>query len=207
MRTYPDVRFRELGSEADRARQLLDDSRFAEARDAFTAVRARAAKLGLDSAYLAWSLAIALDMNEETEMAFKVIEEAIAKDPLNPQAQRSFAIIAGKLRQAVADGARAAGDPSIARVYRLLLEAGEADVACHIGMARHLGATGDHAAALKLLDAVTLLAPVSRDAWLAKAAAARAAGDEALAVECDGHAAALATTDVPFGIPGARGEC
>ncbi|MFT3912629.1 MAG: hypothetical protein QM704_00675 [Anaeromyxobacteraceae bacterium] len=207
MRTFPDVRFRKLNSEAQHAGRLLDDRRYAEAREAFTTARARARKLGLDSAYLAWGLAVALDMTEETEMAFKVIAESVAMDPLNPAAQHSFDTIAWKLRATLEDPDRAAGDPSTPRIYALLLEAGEADVAAHVAMARHLDATGDTAGALRLLDSVTRLAPVSRDAWAARARVARAAGDEALAAECDAQVAALGTARIPFAIPGERAAC
>lgn len=54
---------------------------------------------------------------------------------------------------------------------------------------------------MRVVDAVTLLAPGSLDAWLQKAALARAAGEEGLARECESQAAALATTRVTFGIP------
>jgi tetratricopeptide (TPR) repeat protein len=207
MRTFPDQRMGDLTAAAHQARQHLDEGRWAEAREGFTQLRARAAKLGVASAYASWGLAVALDMNQETEMAFTVIQDAIAEDPLNPAAQSSFDAIAWKLRTAIGDAARPADDPAIPRIYRLLLEAGEADVASHVAMARHLAGTGDLDGARRLLDAVTLLAPVSRDAWLARGALARADGDAALAAECDAQAAALATTRVPFGIPGVAGAC
>jgi hypothetical protein len=204
MRTFPDLRFRDLNSRARRARQLLDDNHYAEARDAFAAARAQARKLGLDSAYLSWGLALALDMNQETEAAFTTIQEAIAQDPLNPSSQGSFDAIAWKLRNAIGDPALPAEDPAIPRIYRLLLDAGEADVPAHLAMARHLAAQGDRAGAMRLLDAVTLLAPSSRDAWLEKAALARSLEDAELATECDAQAAALASPGVAFGIPGAE---
>ena len=207
MRTFPDLRFRGLNSLTQRARRFLDEDHYPEARDAFAEARALAAKLGVGSAYLAWGLAVALDLNKETEAAFKIIQEAIAQDPLNPSAQGSFDAIAWKLRGFIADPSLSPDDPAIPRVYRLLLDAGEADVGAHVAMARHLASVGDRSGALKLLDAVTLLAPASRDAWLAKASLARALEDDGLAAECDAHAAMLAGGSVPFGIPGPRAEC
>lgn len=205
MRTFPDVRMRALTGDTQRAQQLLDQDQHAEARDLFASVRARARKLGLDSAYLAWGVAVATDLAGDPEMAFTLVQESTALDSFNPAAQRSFDVIAWKLRSALADPARAADDPSTPRVYRLLLEAGEADVPSHVAMARHHHHAGRHAEAMTLLRAVTLLAPVSRDAWLLEAVVARALGDEAAALECDAQAAALAARDVPFGIPASPG--
>jgi tetratricopeptide (TPR) repeat protein len=196
---------RPLTDDAQRAQQLLDRGEHAEGRALFASVRARARKLGLDSAYLAWGAAVCADLMNEPEEAYRMIQESVALDPFNPAGQHSFNTIAWRLRNALADPARAPGDPSTARLYRLLLETGEADVPCHVAMARHLAHAGDPAEALALLDAVTRLAPVSRDAWAAKAAVARAAGNEPLAAECDAQAAALAATPVPFGIPSTGG--
>lgn len=205
MRTFPDLRMRALVDDAHRAQQLLDQSEHAEARDLFVAVRARARKLGIDSAYLAWGAAIATDLAGDTEMAFTHVQESVVLDPMNPAAQHSFDIIAWKLRNALAEPTRAADDPSTPRLYRLLLEAGEADVGSHVAMARHHHHAGRHAEAAALLDAVTRLSPVSRDAWLLRAVVARALGDERLAAECDAQVAGLAAQAVPFAIPATPG--
>lgn len=207
MRTYPDIRMRAIVAEAQRAQQMLDSNQYAEARELFTAVRARAAKLGLDSPYLAWGIAVACDYMGELDVAFTTIWESIAKDPLNPAAQHSFGVIAGHIRASLADPARDPGDSSTPRLYRLLLSAGEADVASHLAMARHLGHEGKAGEAMRLLDAVTLLAPTSHDAWVQKAALARASGREDVAAECEAQAASLATEQVPFGIPASRAVC
>jgi len=164
-------------------------------------VRARARKLGLDSAYLVWGVAVSSDCLGELDVAFTTISEAIAKDPFNPAAQHSFGVVAGRIRDSLAGPARPADDPSTPGLYRLLLEAGEADVASHLAMARHLAHAGEREAAMHLLDAVTLLAPVSRDAWFQKASLARAAGLLPLAQACEAQATALGTTNVPFGVP------
>jgi hypothetical protein len=126
-------------------------------------------------------------------------------DPMNPACQHSFDVIANRLRTALADPERAPDDDSTPRLYALLQAAGEADVTSHLAMARHLAHRGKHAAAMELLDAVTLLSPVSRDAWLQKASLARVLGDETLAVSCETQAAAISASDVPFGVPAPRG--
>jgi hypothetical protein len=72
-------------------------------------------------------------------------------------------------------------------------------------MARHLAATNRPRDALRILDAVTLLSPVSRDAWLQKASVARALGDAELVLRCEAEAAAIEGADIPFGVPAAPG--
>lgn len=206
LRTFPDIRMRQLVRDGQRAQQLLDQSQYQEARAIFTATRARARKLGLDSAYLTWGVALCTDLMGEPEVAFPLIQESATLDPFNPALQQSFDAIAWRLRNALADADRAVDDPSTPRLYRLLLEAGEADVASHVAMARHLAHAGKPDEALALLDAVTRLAPVSRDAWLAKAAVARTLRNDALAAECDAQAGALATGTVAFGIPAPAGS-
>lgn len=205
MRTFPDLRIRDLVWESQRAGRMLDDHAWQEARDAFTALRARVAKLGLGSSYVAWGLAVALDNLGEIEMAFEAVGEAVGEDPMNPACQQSFDVIANRLRASLADPARTPEDPSTPRLYALLQGAGEADVPSHLAMARHLSHAGKPADAMAILDAVTLLSPVSRDAWLQKAALARVLGNEPLAATCDAQAAAISASDVPFGVPAPRG--
>lgn len=204
MRTFPDLRLREALRESRRAGQLLEAREWAAAREAFAALRPRLARLGLRSGYVDWGLAVALANLGETEMAFQTANEAIRQDPLNPAAQESFEHIAEQLRAALADPRRAPHDPSTPRLYELLQGAGEADVPSHLAMARHLAQAGDRQGAMRLLDAVTLLAPLSRDAWLQKASLARALGDEGLAASCEAQAAAVAASDPPYGIPARR---
>ena len=201
MRTFPDQRIREVLWEVHRAQKLLEETDYAEARDLFLQLRARATKLGLRSAYLLWGLAGAYDNLGELELAFSTMSEAVNLDPFNPTTQRSFDVISGRLRAALADASRSADDPSTPRLYQMLLGAGEADVPSHLAMARHLFAAGDQVGALRLLDAVTLLAPVSRDAWVLKGVFARGMGNLELAVRCEAEAATIAAADVPFGLP------
>jgi hypothetical protein len=205
MRTFPDLRMRDVVSDARRAQDLLDRGEYRESRDLFTQLRARAGKLGLDSAYLAWGMAVTSDYLGELDVAFTTISESLAKDPLNPAAQNSFGVIAHHIRAALADAQRTPDDACTPRLYQLLLQAGEADVPSHLAMARHLAHGAKPAEAMRILDAVTLLAPSSRDAWLQKAALARSLGQDDLAAECEAQAAALATAQVPFGIPGPAG--
>jgi tetratricopeptide (TPR) repeat protein len=205
MRTFPDLRIRDAVWESQRAGRLLDDQQWADAREAFTALRARTAKLGVRSSYLAWGLAVALDNLGEAELAFEAACEAVKGDPMNPACQHSFDVIANQLRAALAGPGRTPDDPSTPRLYALLQDAGEADVPSHLAMASHLAHAGKTAEAMALLDAVTLLSPVSRDAWLHKASLARSMGDATLAATCEAQATAIASSGVPFAIPAPRG--
>ncbi len=205
MRTFPDLRIRGVMADAQRAQEHLDRGEYRESRDLFTQVSARAAKLGLESAYLTWGIAVSSDYLGDLDVAFTTISESIARDPLNPAAQNSFNVIANHIRAALADPQRAPDDPSTPRLYQILLEAGEADVASHLAMARHLAHADKTTEAMRVLDAVTLLAPVSRDAWVQKAGLARSLGQDEVVAECEAQAAALATAKVPFGIPAPAG--
>lgn len=205
MRTFPDVRFREVNTQMARGQQLIDDGKFEEGRQVLTEVRARAQRLGLSSGFVEWGLAIASDQLGELEMAYDHIVNAVRHDPLHTGYQNSFNVIMNHLRAALADPDRSEDDPSTPKLYGMLIAAGEADVPSHLSMSRHLAATGRHDEAIKLLDAVLLLAPVSRDAWLQKAALARTMGNPALATTCEAEAASIAQSDAPFGIPAPRG--
>ncbi len=201
MRTFPDLRMRQIVWDTHRAQKCLDDGEYEQARDLFLELRARARKLGVESAHVAWAIAVAYDNLGELEMAFTTITEAVNQDPLNPGGHRSFDIITSHMRAALADENRAPDDPSTPRLYEMLVGAGEADVPSHLAMARHLAHTGKHAEAMKMLNAVTLLSPVSRDAWLQKASLARTIGNAELAMQCEAEAAAISTTAIPFGVP------
>lgn len=205
MRTFPDLRIRELLFKSSHAQQLLDGGNYEEGRQAFVEVRALARRLGIASGFIDWGLAVACDQLGDLERAYEHIVDAVRHDPLHGGFQGSFNVIMNHLREALADPARDGKDGSTARLYGLLVAAGEADVPSHLAMARHLAATDRGEEALKLLDAVTLLAPASRDAWLQKASVARALGNATLAASCDAEAAAAAQGDAPFGIPAPRG--
>lgn len=206
MRTFPDLRMRQLMWEARKAQKHVDEGEHHEGRDAFLSLRARARKLGIESAYLCWGLAVAYDNLGELEMAFHEITAAVNLDPLNGSFTHSFEVIAQRIRAALADEERSLDDPSTPKLYDLLVAAGEADVPCHLAMARHRAHAGAHLEAMKLLDAVTLLSPVSRDAWLLKAAVSRAMGDLEAANHFEAEASAISAAPIPFGIPARVGE-
>lgn len=202
MRTFPDLRFRELNQQSAHAHKLIADERFDEARELLLPLRVKAVALGVPCGTIDWNLAMALDCLGDLERAFEHIVSAVRQDPLHGGFQNSFDAISNRMRAALADPTRESADPSTPRLYDLLNSAGESDVPCHLAMAKYHAATGREGDALKLLDAVTLLSPVSRDAWAQKALLAKAMGDELLWATCEAQAEGIARADVPFGIPG-----
>lgn len=205
MMTFPDLRMRELQDRAARARTHYDEGRFVDAREGFLAARQLARRLGVDSAYLATSLALSTEQCGDLETAFAIAGEAISLDPASPSTIQAFSGLSWQLRGRLVDPDRSADDPSTPRIYALLLGAGEADVGCHVAMARHHASAGRLGEAGAILDAVLKLAPVCRDAWLARAELARATRDDMEAAACEARAKGLSTTQVPFGLPSGRG--
>ena len=201
MPNFTDPRFRALNDANRRAQAFLDKSEWADAMEAFVQVREQADKLGFDGSWASWGIAICLDANGEYEMAFGNMVSALQVDPLNLGKQGSFDVIVGHIRASLADPARSADDASTPRLYRLLVQSAEADGPSHMAMARHLSAAGDHAGALRLVDAVITLSPTWRGGWERKALIARTMGNAQLAIECEAEAATCCPTNRPFGIP------
>lgn len=207
MRTFPDARIRTLIAGVNEATHLISTGEHARAREVLDDVRARAAKAGIESGFVYWNTAVCQEALGDIEAAFATICRAARLDPLAQPVQGTFDSIAWRMRYSVADPGRAPGDPAVARMYQALMAAGECDVSSHVAMARHLSATGEHERAMRILDAVTLLACVSQDAWLAKASVARAMGKPELGAESEAQAAAIAEQDVPFAMGPAAVRC
>lgn len=207
MRTFPDVRIRSLMNKVRKATNLVEKGEHAEAQTVLADVRAQAAKAGIESAFVVWNIAVCQQALGDLEAAFETVCEAARLDPLAHPIQSAFDSIAWGLRVSIVDPEPPVNDISIARRYSLLMAAGECDVTSHVAMARHMSALGEHDRAMRILDAVTLLACVSQDAWRAKATVARAMGNESLAAECEAQATAIAESDVPFGMAATAASC
>ena len=206
MNRLTDARVQRMLQDMRRAYDLTQERKPEEALELYRALLGEAQGLTLESAHLLWALAVAADYSGELEMAFDYIVRAIEKDPLAPPFRNSFELIARRLRAALAAPERARDDASTPRLYELLARAGEADVASHLAMARHLAATGAPEKATELARAVVLLYPAAREAWLCAAELARAQGDAEAATRYGAEAALLDGEPVPFAVPGvARG--
>jgi tetratricopeptide (TPR) repeat protein len=192
----------QLAAELRRAHEAGQAGNYDEAAEIAHAVVERTKALGVSSPFALWHVAIAADNGGKLEMAIDYISRVLQLDPLDNTYRSSFGVIVKHVRAALASPERAADDPSTPRLYELLVRAGEADVCAHAAMARYWLARGDTAKAVHIADAVTLLNPTDRDAWLCRAEVARAAGDPATAQECLAEAAAVEGEPVPFSIPG-----
>ncbi|MCA2976946.1 MAG: hypothetical protein INH41_05365 [Myxococcaceae bacterium] len=200
MKTYVDERMRAVLTIAQRASSEFEAGDTARALRSFTELSQRLGALHLTSGWAEWGRAACLDTQGALLMAFDAIQSALRLDPLSPSAVRSFELIAQRLRDALASAAP--DDPAVARLYELLRGAGEADVASHLAMVRHLCATGALERAEALAATVTTLSPASRDAWRARAEVARRRNDPTAAAAFEAEALARELDDVPFA-PGA----
>ena len=186
----------------DRAEALSDENDFGEARDALLAVDAECARERLESGFLNWRLCVVFDILEEHELAFKYVQQALRMDPLAPPFRNSFGVVVKRIQKAILE-AEPGEEDFVSRYYELLVNAGEGNDAVHIAMARDLNARGEHERALGLMNALTVLSPGCRDAWLARAAICRSLGDHEAAREADVEAAALTEgPKVPFAVSG-----
>jgi tetratricopeptide (TPR) repeat protein len=202
MKLFKNPQLDEVQQLISRAHTANEEGRLKEALELMQGALERCKRLGVNSAFVVYHLAVAADVAEEFEMAFNYIVQAIAEDPISRPFRHSFDIISGRIRTSLANPARGLDDPSTPRLYDLLVRTGEADVASHLVMARHLGAVGDLARALTLAAAVTTLNPTDRDAWLCRSQLAQKAGQAELATTCAAEAAALEGDPVPFAVPG-----
>lgn len=184
-------------------RRALEERDAEAAEKLFREVIAEAQRLGLASAYAHFVLAGALDRSGKLEMAFEELKKAVEADPLALPVRHAFESVAARLRAALADPARAADDPDVPRLYKLLVEAGQADLEAHLAMVRFAVATAQLDLARSLADAVTTLFPAAREAWEALARVARAQGDVAAAAKAD---AELAGAEVPVPLFGVTGK-
>jgi tetratricopeptide (TPR) repeat protein len=165
-------------------------------------VLSEALRQGVDSAYLRYVLAQALEQHGELEMAFDEIKKAMKLDPLALPIRQAFQELAGRIRASLAHPNRAVDDPEVPRLYALLLEAGEADVPAHLAMVRFELATGKLADARARVEAVTRLFPAHREAWALLAQVARAQGEMDAAAKAETEAATAVARDPLFGVVG-----
>lgn len=174
-----------LRREVRELRELAENGQLEPARQRLLAVRERAERIGAGAGYLVWFQAKLCAQLGDPMAALDLLAEASAIDPLNPSTQSSFNAVCGQLRSDLVDEEKNEAERSTAAVYEKLAWAGETDEACHLSMARCLKATGEGMKAMELLEAVTLLAPASVEAWRLRLSLARELGDAAAIAECE----------------------
>lgn len=202
-RKLPPDALKEMREQMSRVQNLVQQQNYPEAKALALKVDARCAYFGVQSAHVAWALAVIHDYAGEVEVAFKYIQVAIKADPLETTVVHSFDVIATRLRRMLIDPDRDPADESVPRLHSMLVEAGMADEVVHLALARHLAEVGNDDEAMKLVEAVARLWPACCDAWLMKATLARKLGLSEEAVMAEAEAAACDGGLLPvFGIPG-----
>ena len=163
----PHNKARELKALAELAEKFCDGDAPPEVTCAkLQNFRAELARLGARSGWLQWQLAIGFDASGAPEKALPEILMAIEFDPLVPPFRHSHRVIVGHLREKLL----AAEPAAQAALYDVLLQAGEADEACHLAMAKTFAARGQEERARRVLEALTVLSPGCVEAWVALAA-------------------------------------
>lgn len=184
--TVPREKRREVLSYVQKMHEHADAGRYDDALKCGTAALHICAWHGVQSLHLLWALAVVMDNQGKPDEAFPLIMDAIRLDPADPRIDRSFKIICGRLRARIIEADPA--DTMIPRFYDLLVMAHRADDACHLAAAKHYDQTGEPEAALRILDAITVLSPGCREAWIFKAAVARKLGDVDGAIRAEAQA-------------------
>lgn len=158
------------------AEKLLEDQKYEESWAVLQGALADARSNGISSSGLCLLGAIVCDFRQDFEGALALIGEAVAHDPLSVRAWRSYHVIVERIKTALLDEDVPADSPEKARLHGLLVESGEVDADAHVVYARHLHAVGQHADALRILEAVCFLFPQRADALVLAASVARALG-------------------------------
>jgi hypothetical protein len=174
-----------LLADIGQVRNLIEAKEYAKASELANRVLVNAKAAGLESAQATWMAAVAADYAADLEAAFVAVTEAIRLDPLSPEYQNSWEVIARRVRAALADPERVWDDPTTPRLYELLRDAGQADGRAHLQHVRYLVAVRKPQDALRALDALTMLMPTFVAAWELLAQVAREVGDEQRLAEAE----------------------
>ncbi|MCI0674078.1 MAG: hypothetical protein L0Y64_26830 [Myxococcaceae bacterium] len=205
MRGKGNAAVQRLQQQVRKAQELIDGRELTDARALLLELRKECQAGGVKSVQVPWMLAIVGDYAGDVEMAVQYIQEAVRTDPLSQPVLRSFEIISGRIRGHLTAADRPEDAEDTPRMYALLQELGEADIACHMVMARWEARTGNPGEALKRLDAVLLLTPFAQEVWALKAEVAAQLGDVELQRAAELEAAALGAEvrgPLPVAMPG-----
>jgi hypothetical protein len=154
-----------------------DQHKAAAASAQLERVSTEAKAAGVRSATLLLNLAVTRDALEDKEGAFRAMCEAVVLDPLNPCCSDHFISLSAALRVQLAGSSLEGADEATPRLHALLSEVGETDASSQVALARYRLASGAHAAAGVLLEALTLVQPSYAEAWTLRAELALRQGD------------------------------
>lgn len=197
----------ELKSELSEAKGHLDREEWALARDRNLAVQEKAARLGIESAYLLWCLSLAQGKLGDTEEAFRLISAAVVLDPMHSTLSARFSEAAEAMRRRLEVSSKSSDHALPERIYQSLLRAGEADASSHVAMARAFLAKGALQEARALLESTTLLEPTRTEAWRLLGEVTRKQGDVSAAAAADARAAESGGHAAPYGMPSPLTSC
>ena len=194
---------KEINGDLEKLNQLTESRELDEALALVERLNKEAAGMGVTSAFLNWQTAIVYDYRGQAELAFSHIQTALALDPFVRPFFDSKEIIVTRIRGMLADTKWKADDEATPRLWKMLSQAGEADDATHLALARYHLATGNAPEALRVVDALTVLRPALRDAWLLKAEIGTKLNDAGMAERARVEAAGLEGMAVPFAVAAA----
>jgi tetratricopeptide (TPR) repeat protein len=191
------IKLNSITTLTERGEAHLEGKAFYEARECFGLALAQARAAGMESAYLNWRMAIALDGGSELEDALRYAMRAVSIDPFSVPFIHTRKVIARRVREALSDIGWSETAPETPRLYSMLLEIGEATAGCHVAMAGYHAAQGRPDDARKLLDAAATLFPSEEVVWAAKARILSALGDLDGAREAEAIASACGCRQIP----------
>jgi tetratricopeptide (TPR) repeat protein len=195
---------KQLQTRAAALQKPLDEGNWEALKKEAQALIGDASEAGIDSAYLWWCLTAAHDSLGETMLAIDAVSRAARLDPVHPAVIRAFSEVCGHARDRLC-----AEEPTsslIPELHERLSRIGEADVECHLARARYEFERGDTAGAVKLINAVLVIAPGKAEAWQLRYEVADQTGDpDAGYFEVMADEAELAESH--FAVPSTKARC
>ncbi|SRR6266567_333452 len=175
----------------ERGHKHLDSQQFLDAKECFLQALGEANAMGISSASVHWSLAVALDYGGEVDLAYEHASKAVELDPFAGPFRRSLTVIERRIFAFLGDRDRPDEHDLVPRVYGALLARSAATLEAHVAMVRHLVAIGGAGSALGKAEALVSRFPGRPEAWAVKAHVLRHQGDEVGAAEAESQAATL----------------
>lgn len=146
-----------LVARVERATLMTSEGRHEAAHKLLREVEQDARQLQIKSAYLLFCIGVALDNVGDPHTSMRYLHEALAIDPLAAPFVRSVRIVTGRLTYTLMDE----DEPPEARLqaYQTLAHYGQADGFCHLAAAQLHAELGHADEAMRLAEAVRVIAP------------------------------------------------